>query len=199
MVAPGPELGNSSRIELDFHAPEPQPLSLLVKFLYTGDYEPLILPDPADNLHYEYDPETLHTCEDDPCLHHPDMSQAQSYCQQCARVIAPTYPPYASCEDQVRLHLSMAIVGMNYHIDNLFRMAIDKFKRACERFWDTDAFEYVAEKIINNNSPTLKKVIVDVVSQHETLFTKQKFQQMLKTRPGFAYHVLIKYMEKKRR
>jgi hypothetical protein len=187
----------------------------MLQYCYFAEYEPFMLPDPhAALLHNDDDDEGVkygydfpHTCNGNKlgclgtnvCPHHFCYKATCEYgcsdfiCDECEAAVSPSNPAAAFSAEQLMLHVEMALLADKFDIEGLHDLATAKYRRACERFWDTPEFEETAEFVVGNGDGrlnTLRSVVVKILVDHKELIEKEKIEELLKSREGFAYEVL---------
>ena len=184
---------------------EPVIVKLLVQYLYEAEYDP-ILPTPAPLKPGGIAPRTdPHTCAKNPsnyhcnsygyyrqvCPHHSCGSQC-SYncnnfvCDKCATVTGDA--------DQMLTHSKMYEIADKYDVSGLKQLCIEKYTRACNKFWDDAKFAesaYHAFSTTPTRDKGLRNIVCKTISQHMTLLKKPEVEDLMNEFNGLAFGLLF--------
>jgi hypothetical protein len=190
----------------------------LVQYLYEGEYEPL-LPDGETSLALsstgaktqtsrpEYDPNGLsytyefpHGCtylyQNKVCPHHTCNGKASKKasfnCEECNPSTTPL-PSLNGNADQLLLHAKMYEIADKYDVVGLKQLVIEKFRRACQHFWNTDKFSVAAHHVFSttpDHDKGLRDIVSATISAHMGLIKKPEVKALLNEFNGLALGIL---------
>jgi hypothetical protein len=183
--------------EATVNLPEDDPalLNLYIQFLYEAEYEPrLPLGITGDGLatHVvtakrspQYTYEFPHDCLRNKqtawiCPHHicnNKRREVDFICKGCCVDV----PPSGNAE-HLLLHTKMYQMGDKLGTESLKAIALQKFRRACCFFWDSDEFARAAHHAFSSTPDSdmgLREVVAETISQHLKIFHKPAVEALV--------------------
>ncbi|KAF2867319.1 hypothetical protein BDV95DRAFT_550982 [Massariosphaeria phaeospora] len=194
--------------KIDLPDDDPQTISILIKFLYEGDYDPTLsetgriaTKELPTNTHYTY--AFPHTCRNNcprphhlVCPHHKCGTTCDDSCQDftCAECTAIVYVPGDQLEPHhLLLHAKMYEMGDKYQVHGLQEIAQEKFKRQCSFHWDDNQFAVAAHYAYSTTLDTntgLREIVRDTICKHPKLLDKSAVDTLLDEFGGLAAGIL---------
>jgi hypothetical protein len=191
---------------VDLPEDDPVLLKLYIQFLYEAEYEPqLPLRKTGDGsanhlasalTSTEYTFEFPHSCSSkrykDICAHHActvGQKRVNFTCKYCCT----DAPPQPDNAEQLLLHAKMYQIGDKYGMDSLKAIALEKFRRVCRFFWDSDEFARAAHHAFSTTPDSdmgLREVVAETISQHLEIFHKPAVEALIQEFHDLAVAVL---------
>lgn len=190
---------------VDLSDNEPKIVKLLVQYVYEADYDPGLLgPDPTEygGNAPQTEPHTCSKvingidCEDggnqrQVCPHHYCGSECRYdcngfICNDCITVTGDA--------DQLIIHAKMYEMAEKYEISGLKSLCIEKYTRACAKFWDDVKFAesaYHAFSTTPTRDKGLRNVVCKTISKHMELLEKPEIEDLMNEFNGLAFGLLF--------
>jgi hypothetical protein len=92
----------------------------------------------------------------------------------------------------------MYAIADKYEVAGLGDMAKDKFKKACERFWNDPLFPTAAAHVFSSTPDKdlgLRDVVIDTIANHVKLVNKAEIFEFMAENATVAVSVLKKRVE----
>ncbi|CAN9212009.1 unnamed protein product [Alternaria alternata] len=113
-------------------------------------------------------------------------------CEECN----PSPPPLPSLNgdaDQLLLHAKMYEIADKYDVVGLKDLIIEKFRRTCQHFWNTDKFSVAAHHVFSttpDHDKGLRDIVSSTISAHMGLIKKPEVKVLLTEFNGLALGIL---------
>lgn len=186
-----------SLIDLSKH--EPTIVKLLVQYLYESEYDPVLLPNPilpvTNGVAAQ---EKAHTCDESCCdyeyqicSHHHCGSQCSF---NCSNFLCDHCLVINGNADQLTTHSKMYEIADKYDVYGLKELCIEKYKRACLKFWDDNKFAesaYHAYTTTLTRDKGLRNVVCKTISEHMNLLKKPEVEDLMTEFNGLAFGLLF--------
>ncbi|KAF3040373.1 hypothetical protein E8E11_001786 [Didymella keratinophila] len=205
-----------------FYLPENDPtlIKLMVQYMYEGDYDPRLPPDPDHPILFvaddndegqDFERHTFvfpHTCplkgSCPPrymyvCPHHIRSSATCNdscvnfVCGHCCPYYEPPPKPAAGDAKHTLLHAQMYHMGDKYGVVGLKQLATEKFARACAKFWSATSFSPAVRYVFDSTPDSdhgLRDIAIKTISDHGSLMNKADIRELLNEFDGLAVAVL---------
>lgn len=192
---------------VDLSADDASIVKLLVQYLYEAEYDPFLSTFTASaNTGNRNSQQTApHTCPGEAnrdewgnrgqcswiCPHHHcgrqcDYTCADFICTQCITVEGDP--------SQLILHTQMYEMADRYDVVGLKALSIEKFRRACMRFWDHPEFAqaaYHAYTTTPDDDKGLRSVVYETLSKHMSLLLKPEVEGLMVEFNGLSFDLLM--------
>ncbi|KAF2134738.1 hypothetical protein P153DRAFT_362478 [Dothidotthia symphoricarpi CBS 119687] len=198
---------------------DPATIKLLVQYLYEAEYEPLLLEIDAqpprktlksskkgkrsNQSHTCYREEDvflgqwLYSCgtNDKLCAHHTCGRDCNRNCVDfICELCTPPLPAPDGLADQLVIHAKMYEIADKYNIMGLKDLVIEKFSKACQRFWNDCAFPIAAHHAFSTtpeHDKGLRDIVSKTIADHMSdLVKKPEIETLLTEFNGLAFGVL---------
>lgn len=189
---------------IDLPADDPHAVKLLIQYLYEADYNPPVsAPALKDDVNVNSQaPE--HSCPHRHCArivcrHHLCGLTCVSNCRgfRCSKCPKPSPTNVSGPPEQLLTHSKMYELGDRYGVAGLKKLAQEKFKIACQHFWDDPAFPSAADHAFTttvDQDKGLRDVVRKTIYDHIALVKKPEVQAFL-AEAGLGIGILVDKME----
>jgi aminopeptidase N len=119
-------------------------------------------------------------------------------CEECCPNACLARTAAEGDASQLLIHSQMYQIGDKYDVTGLKELAREKFKRACTKYWDDECLAPAAHHAFSttvDEDTGLKKVIIQVISDHIDLLNKPEVMTLLYEFSSLAVGLLQKRAE----
>jgi hypothetical protein len=134
--------------------------------------------------------------EDEVCPHHTccvdDSTLVGFVCAQCCPVYLEAVCPPGDAS-QLLLHANMYEIGDKYDTSSLKALALEKFSRAYDRFWNDAIFARAAYHVFSTtqeNDMGLRDIVSRLIADNLELLNKHEIEAVMTEFPGLAIGLL---------
>jgi hypothetical protein len=185
-------------------------IKLLVQYLYEVEYEPRLPDEPLvqDYIsthewpHYcgAWDScETFTVCPHHKCGKACHYSCIKLICDECEPPVLPA--PHGTAT-QLLTHVKMYEIADKYDVVGLKKLAREKFRGSCAKFWNNEIFTVAAKHVLLTTVPEdkgLRDIVSAAIFDHKELVQKPKVQALMKEFSDLALGILLKMADEKKK
>ncbi|KAH7139567.1 hypothetical protein B0J11DRAFT_589460 [Dendryphion nanum] len=185
---PGKE---SKEATIDLPEDEPATIKLLMQYMYEGEYHPFHVETskPSDKTILQKQT-AAHSCRDQNfcCENYGNIRVCDHHF--CGVQYRPKFNGTAS---QLLVHSKMYEIGERYDVQGLKELAKEKFRIACDEFWNTSDFPEAAYHAFSStvaDDKGLRTIVCQILANHMELINKEEIVALLMEFNGLAYGLL---------
>ncbi|CBY02126.1 hypothetical protein LEMA_P009130.1 [Plenodomus lingam JN3] len=197
IMFPGKE---SSEHKIDLSEDEPELVKRMIQYFYEAEYSPLLPPPPNQTIHIQRAPHNCgaigtgcrsieklrRVCDHHYCGPVCDFT-CHAYCCDKCMDIDPN-PAY------LLTYSKMYQMADMYGIHGLKPLSVEKFSRACYKFWDHSAFVDAAVHVFEStpdHDRGLRDIVKRTISDHMGLLRKPEVEGFMGMFEGLAFEILF--------